>query len=64
MKDWLRRRAKRIVAEATLREALKAIESTASTGGAATAGGSAQWILARHLAQHAADQLRLAEGGQ
>lgn len=62
--DWTRTTAKRIVAEAALRAALEKIEAVRPTGGPQTStyGGANDYKVARHLAQHAADQLRLAEG--
>ena len=55
--------AKRIVAEACVRRALEQFEETKSTGGAMTSGRHSGFQVAMHLLRHAADQLRISEGG-
>lgn len=57
---WQGRAAKRMVAEATLRLALSEIEAARATGGPASTP-TYHYTVAKHLAQHAADQLRLAD---
>lgn len=53
--------AKRMVAEAALRDALKLIEEVRPTGGP-RAYSTSSYSIAMHLSRHAADQLRLSEG--
>lgn len=59
---WPARAAKRIVAEAALRGALVEIEKSRDVGGTREYGTSGNYKVARHLAHHAAEQLRLSEG--
>ena len=59
-RTWEQRAAKRIVGEASLRAALQEIEKACETGGARSSL-SSDYRIAQHLAQHAAEQLRLAE---
>ena len=64
MKDWKAKAAKRIVAESALRDALKQLEETHATGGPMTASSNYRYVVAMHLARHAAEQLRLSEGNE
>ena len=56
---WPLKAAKRMVAEAALRMALEAIDKERQTGGPRSSITN-EYRVARHLAQHATDQLRLA----
>ncbi len=58
---WQQKAAKRLIAESALRLALAEIEQHRNTGGPKSFHADG-YTVARHLAQHAADQLRLAEG--
>ena len=58
---WQAKAAKRIVAEAALRAALVEIEEARPSGGP-KASYTSSYKVARHLAHHAAEQLRISEG--
>lgn len=62
--SWELRAAKRVVAEAALRAALQEIESARGTGGARTYRTSSEYKIAKHLALHAAEQLRMSEAAE
>lgn len=59
---WPVKAAKRIVAEAALRAAIVEVEKSREVGGPREYGSSGNYKVARALAHHAAEQLRLSDG--